>query len=128
MNGLPGGDVVDPLTVLPFPDNRIPARRISGVSRKLLDKYYLAPNVDVPVDDLNYRVLEGINEHTDGYDLRLDRDVIVLDRTIPPASGFLVAINSCSVAFTPDRSQKCLPLLRPDCLKPCTVALGQQCV
>ena len=73
LNGLPGDNAVDPLTGLPFPNNRIPASRISGVARKLLEKYYPAPNLDVPIEDLNYRVLTPVNEYTDGYDVRVDQ-------------------------------------------------------
>ncbi len=73
LNGLPGGNAVDPLTGLPFPGNLIPASRISGVVRKMLDKYYPAPNLNVPLEDLNYRVLVPADQYTDGYDMRLDQ-------------------------------------------------------
>src|SRR5579864_2387166 len=73
LNGVTGGNAVDPLNGAPFPGNRIPDSRISGVASTLLGRYYPAPNVSVPAAELNYRVQRPVGETRDGYDVRLDQ-------------------------------------------------------
>jgi Carboxypeptidase regulatory-like domain/TonB dependent receptor len=70
--GLPGGDAVDPTTGLPFPNNQIPAGRISSVSSKLLAQVYPLPNFDSGSTFSNYRTLVRTPITTDGYDIRMD--------------------------------------------------------
>jgi hypothetical protein len=75
LNGLPGGDVVDPTTGLPFPNNQIPTARISSVSSQLLAQVYPLPNFNSGSTFANYRALTRTPVTTDGYDVRLDHYV-----------------------------------------------------
>ncbi len=72
LNGLPGGDVVDPTTGLPFPNNQIPTARISSVSSQLLAQVYPLPNFNSGSTFANYRALTRTPITTDGYDVRID--------------------------------------------------------
>jgi hypothetical protein len=73
LNGLPGGEAVDPLSGSPFPGNQIPASRINSVARALLDKYYPLPNYNFNgTTNTNYRKLIPTPNDTDGYDVRVD--------------------------------------------------------
>ena len=71
LTGVPGGAAVDPLNRAPFPQNHVPASRISAVTSKLLDQWYPAPNqpAGAAYNDL---MLEAAGDRQDGYDVRLD--------------------------------------------------------
>jgi len=71
--GLPGGAAADPNGGLPFPGNRIPASRISAVSRTLLDQYVPPPTTSTPMADPNYLVLTRGDAFNNQYDVRLDQ-------------------------------------------------------
>jgi hypothetical protein len=53
-NGVFSSTIIDPITGQPFPNNTIPASRISPVSAALQNVYYPAPNVDVSTPVNNY--------------------------------------------------------------------------
>jgi hypothetical protein len=72
LTGVPGGPAVDPLSGAPFPDNTIPATRISSVSRLLLANYYPLPNVQDPNAVYNFLGSGNVAFNQEGYDLRLD--------------------------------------------------------
>ena len=44
LNGVPGGDAVDPTTGAPFPNNTIPMNRLNPTALKILNTYYPSPN------------------------------------------------------------------------------------
>ncbi|MGI4755675.1 MAG: carboxypeptidase regulatory-like domain-containing protein [Janthinobacterium lividum] len=52
-SGIFSGTIVDPLTGLPFPNNTIPAARISPVSKAFQDNYLPAPNVGAAGSSVN---------------------------------------------------------------------------
>jgi hypothetical protein len=72
--GLPGGSAVDPLSGAPFPNNQVPATRISPVASTFLSKYYAVPNFGSALLS-NYRTLAPIPSTTNGYDFRLDHAI-----------------------------------------------------
>jgi Carboxypeptidase regulatory-like domain/TonB dependent receptor len=66
------GNIVDPLTGLPFPNNQIPSNRISSVSSKVLSQVYPLPNFDSGSTFANYRTFIPTPITTNGYDVRID--------------------------------------------------------
>lgn len=54
LSDLPG-QVVDPLTGIPFPGNIIPNNRINPLNASFMNKYIPLPNTDVPIGSGNYR-------------------------------------------------------------------------
>ena len=74
LNGLPGGDSIDPLTGQQFPGNRIPVSRLSPVGQSLLQNYLPQPNYGYGSDtNANYRRQMSTPANTDGYDVRVDQ-------------------------------------------------------
>jgi hypothetical protein len=72
LTDLPGGSAVDPQTGAPFPNNQIPANRISSVSSKVLSQVYPLPNFDSGSTFNNYHTLIPTPITTNGYDIRID--------------------------------------------------------
>ncbi len=73
LTGLPGSSTVDPLSGLPFPNNRIPTSRINSVASKLLSKYYPAPNYGSGTSTYNnFQTLISSPTNVNGYDVRVD--------------------------------------------------------
>ena len=62
--------LIDPLSGSPFPNNTIPASRLSSSALALLNNYYPLPNVNG--NGYNYQNLQPIPSHTDGLDGRID--------------------------------------------------------
>ncbi|QNI37187.1 TonB-dependent receptor [Edaphobacter albus] len=56
-NGVFSSTIIDPTTGLPFPNNTIPANRISSVSAAIQNTYYPSPNVatNEPVNNYSYQ-------------------------------------------------------------------------
>ena len=73
LTNLPGGDVVDPTTGQPFPDNKIPASRLNSVAQSLFANYLPLPNFGNGLDtNGNYRVQAPTPANINGYDVRID--------------------------------------------------------
>jgi hypothetical protein len=72
LSGLTSTAIIDPRTSAPFPGNRIPADRISAVSRRLLDGYYPLPTASGADTNANLRQLISTPSDTNGYDVRID--------------------------------------------------------
>ena len=66
------GQVVDPITGVPFPNNQIPASELNPVAQKLLNQYYPLPNFDSGSTTGNNRTQLPLPNKTDGYDIRID--------------------------------------------------------
>jgi hypothetical protein len=76
LNGLPGGDVVDPTTGLPFPGNTVPVQRLNPVAKSLLTNYVPLPNFGTGLDtNGNYRVQTPTPAELNGYDVRIDHNI-----------------------------------------------------
>ena len=69
----PNTPIVDPLTGLPFPNNTIPASRLSASALSLLNSYYPLPNTTLGGSGYNYQNLQSIPSRTNGFDGRLDQ-------------------------------------------------------
>jgi hypothetical protein len=65
------GQVVDPLTGQPFPNNTIPSSRINSVSASLLQNY-LKQLPNSATAGSNYLQQASTPSNTDGYDVRID--------------------------------------------------------
>lgn len=76
LNGLafPSGTLIDPLTGAPFPNNTIPASRLTATALTLLNNYYPLPNVSGN-SSYNYEKLQPIPSSTDGIDGRIDHTI-----------------------------------------------------
>jgi len=74
LNELTGkfGEVVDPLTGQPFPNNTISKNRINPVSASLLQNY-LTELPNSTTAGSNYLQQSSTPSNTDGYDIRIDR-------------------------------------------------------
>jgi hypothetical protein len=66
-----GSPLIDPLTGSPFPNNTIPASRLSASALALLNNYYPLPNANG--NGYNYQNLQPIPSRTDGIDGRIDQ-------------------------------------------------------
>jgi hypothetical protein len=75
LNGVPGGAALDPLSGLRFPDNRIPASRISTVTSKLFGRYYPLPTASGISSGINHVALARTDDNANAYDLRLDHEL-----------------------------------------------------
>jgi len=67
------GQVVNPFTGAPFPNNQIPNSLLNPVAQKLLSQYYPLPNFDSGSTTGNYRTQLPLPNKTDGYDIRIDQ-------------------------------------------------------
>jgi hypothetical protein len=67
----PASPLIDPLSGSPFPNNTIPASRLSSSALALLNNYYPLPNVIG--NGYNYQNLQPIPSRTDGLDGRIDQ-------------------------------------------------------
>jgi hypothetical protein len=67
-----GLGVTDPLTGSPFPNDQIPATRISSVARNLINGYFPLPNVADSGNGINYVHQTPTYNVQNGYDARLD--------------------------------------------------------
>jgi len=76
LNGVTGayGQVVDPLTGRPFPNNTIPADRINPVSASLLQNY-LTQLPNSASAGSNYLQQTSTPSDTNGYDVRIDHTI-----------------------------------------------------
>ncbi|HZT34054.1 MAG TPA: TonB-dependent receptor [Bryobacteraceae bacterium] len=81
LNGLtstrPGGVILDPLAGLPFPDNVIPADRISSVTKNFI-QYTPVPNL-AGSKGTNYVVGKSTNRDDDQYGIRVDYQISSAD-------------------------------------------------
>ncbi len=76
-SGVKGVTVKDPLNGLPFPQNRIPAGRMSAVSQRLQERFYPLPNFGDPdtFAALNHRILFVNSTQFNNVDLRVDHQL-----------------------------------------------------
>jgi hypothetical protein len=70
----PNGELIDPTTGQPFPNNTIPTSRINPTAQTLLNNYYPLPNV-AGNGGYNYQTLQPIPSNTNGFDVRLDQTI-----------------------------------------------------
>lgn len=94
LNELAGayGQVVDPLTGQPFPNNTIPANRINPVSASLLNNY-LTQLPNSTSSGSNYLQQTSTPSNTDGYDIRVDH-------TISAKQSFYARWSAKSISMT----------------------------
>ena len=94
LNGLAGpyGEIVDPLTGHPFPNNAIPVDRINPVSASLL-KNYLTQLPNSSIAGANYLQQTSTPGSTNGYDMRIDH-------TLTTKQSFYVRWSAKNIAST----------------------------
>lgn len=75
LNGVPGGDAIDPTTGAPFPNNTIPMNRLNPTALKILNTYYPSPNNSGTGGGVyhNYVLQSPVENSTNGYDFRIDQ-------------------------------------------------------
>jgi hypothetical protein len=69
--------ITDPITGQPFPNNQIPASRVSAVSQRVQDRFYPLPNFGDPnvLTTNNSRVLMGGRNIANRWEARIDQKV-----------------------------------------------------
>lgn len=100
LSNLPGPQVVDPETGLPFPDNTIPAERISAVATAL-SNYYPSVTDNSGTTLNNYRKLYSTPSTTDGYDIRIDHNLTSKQQIFGRWSWKNISYSAQDAAFLP---------------------------
>jgi hypothetical protein len=90
-------EIIDPETGQPFPNNTIPESRYSKLAKLAVEKFYPAPNVDLPQG--NYRNTGSSPTDTDQQTYRMDQNLGRFGNIF--ARGTLSKYTSTNVGFTP---------------------------